>query len=329
MNHSPIRRTVLKASSLLTLPMSVRNAWAQSGTLSIVVPFPAGGISDILARAMAPTLGKHLGRTVIVENLPGASGSIAARKLLASGVEGNMLMMGSPTDSILAPLTLKAVKYQASDFKLLGLAYTAPLAIYARADLPVSTVDELVAYANRPGSKGLNYGSVGAGSLFHIVSENLRKAAGFEATHIPYKGGAPLLQDLIGQNVDYTVMPVDNHLGGMVDSGKFKVLGVSTSSRSPRFPNAAMFNESKALAKFGSPGTWAGLMLPRAANESATALLHKAVVETLSNPEVRKTLEAAGATVPAPMSLSDAASFYTTESSKLNSMAKLANVNPN
>lgn len=301
-----------------------------SGTpISIIVPYPPGGVSDIFARTVAPPLGKLLNRTIVVENVTGASGSIAASKVLSGPPNGNLLFMGSPTEVVLAPVTLKAVKYQASDFRLLGLIMQAPLAVYVRGDLPVNNIDELLAYARKPGNKELSYGSTGPGSLYHLAGEGFREAAGINAVHIPYRGGMPLLQDLMGSSVDMTFLPADGTIAKMAEGGKMKAIAVAAPARSPRFPNAPTFAESKALPQFTTQGVWGGLMVPATTPEPLAAQIHKALAETLAMPDVRQALEAAGSSVPPPMSLAQAAAFYKNESSKLIAAAKAAKLEPN
>lgn len=319
----------LAATATLALLPGTAFAQVAAGTVTIVVPYPAGGVSDLLARAVAPAMGKLLSRTVVIENVTGASGSIAAAKVLAAPANGTMLFMGSPTEVVLAPMTIKAVKYTAADFRLLDLVNTSSLALYVRGDLPVNSVDELLAYARKPGAKELSYGSTGPGSLYHLAGDSLREAAGLNAVHIPYRGGMPLLQDLMGGSVDMTVMPADGTIAKMVDSGKMRAIAVAAPARSPRFPNVPTFAESKGLPKFGTPQAWVGLLVPAATPEPVAAQLHKALADAMAQPEVRHAVEAAGGTVPAPMSLAQANSFLRQDSAKLEALAKAAKLEPN
>lgn len=323
------RLLALAAASLLPLGAMAQLPPA-GGTVSIIVPYPAGGVSDVLARVIAPALGKNLGRTVVVENVTGATGSIAANKVLNAPANGNLLFMGSPTETVLAPLTLKMVKYQAPDFRLLGVLNAMPLALYVRNELPVHSADDLVAYARKPGGKEVTYGSTGPGSFYHLAGDSLREAAGIQAVHVPYRGGAPLLQDMMAGTVDMMVMPVDNIIGKLVDGGKFRAVAVAAPQRLPRFPNVPTFAESKALARYTTPQVWLGLMVPSSTPEPLTAQLHKALGDTLAQPEVRQALEAASGTQPpATMSLAQAAAFYQAESARLTALAKAANLEPN
>ncbi len=322
------RRFVLAAA--LALPAAAALAQTPSSTpLSIVVPYPAGGVSDVIARIVATPLGKALGRTVVVENISGASGSIAASKVLNAPANGNLLFMGSPTETVLAPLTLKAVKYKPADFTMLGLVNEAPLALYVRNELPLANVDELATRWKGQAGKELSYGSTGPGSLYHLAGDSLRQQAGIAAVHVPYRGGAPLLQDIMAGTVDAMVMPVDGVIGKLVEGGKIRAVAVAAPRRSPRLPNVPTFAESRTLPRFTAPQVWVGLMLPTATPAAITAEMHKALGEVLAQPEVRQALEAAGGTLPAAiLTLPQAKAYYQAESERLGALATAAKLEP-
>jgi tripartite-type tricarboxylate transporter receptor subunit TctC len=296
------------------------------GVVSLVVPYPAGGVSDVLARAFAPAFAETIRRTVVVENLGGASGSIGAAKVARGAADGSLILVGSPTETILAPLTVKGSRYVPGDFELLGLLYTAPLALYARRDLQAGAVDELAALPKRPGGGPLDYGSPGSGSLYHIGTESLRKAIGLDAIHIPYRGGAPMLQDLMAGTIDLAMLPVDNVLGALVDSGRIKVLGVASAERASRFPGTPTFEESAGARGFGHPAVWVGIFVARRTPEALTSRLRQAVADTLAHEETRRALASTGGTVPDAMSEPATRSFYAGQTGSLTSMARSADV---
>lgn len=314
------------AASLTVAPCL--RAQTRNGHLTILVAQPAGGVTDVFARAVAPALGRGLGRAVVVENVTGASGSIAASRLLAAEPDGSTLFVASPSETVLAPLSLRAVRYQPTDFRLLGLVNDSPLALYARSDLPANNLDELVALARRGGDRPLSYGSTGQGSLFHLVTEMLLSATGTQATHVPYRGGMPMLADLQRGTIDFTMLPVDALLGSMVAGGRMKVLGVTSAQRLERFPAAATFDESRSAPAFGRPSIWVGLLVPAAMSEGVSVQLHKVVTDALGHADVRQAIKAAGGAVPSPMSLVDAARFYAADTVKLQALAKAAHVEP-
>lgn len=294
--------------------------------LTILVAQPPGGISDSLARAIAPTLSEGLGRTAVIENVAGASGSLAASRLLAEEPDGDTVLVGSPSETILAPLTLRSVQYRATDFRLLGLITNSPLAMYARGDLPASNLDELVALGRQTGGKTLSYGTTGFGSLFHLQTERLLATAGMKAVHVPYRGGMPMLLDLQSGIVDFAMLPVDTLLERKVASGKIKVLGIASPRKLARFPEAALFDESKSAPRFGHPTIWVGLLIPAALNAGASAHLHKAAMDTLGDEEVREAIERIGGKIPPPMSMADAARFYAADAAKLQALVKAAQI---
>ncbi|NBQ07756.1 MAG: tripartite tricarboxylate transporter substrate binding protein, partial [Betaproteobacteria bacterium] len=161
--------------------------------VTLLVPYPAGGLSDVIARTVNNTLSKNLGQPVIVDNLGGASGAIAAQKVLNSHSDGQIIFQGSPNELILAPLAISAVKFKSEDFRLVQMISTAQIAFLARKDLPVNNVDEFLDYARKEAQAGrpITYASVGPGSFYHLLGEHLSKVTSIPMTHIPYKGGAP------------------------------------------------------------------------------------------------------------------------------------------
>lgn len=324
------RRVFLRlALAAGALPGVMHAAHAQLGasTSTIVVSFPAGGISDIFARAIAPAMGRSLNRTFVVENAVGATGSIAADKVLAGQPLGNFLLMGSPTEAVLAPATLKAVKYKAEDFRLLGLVSQEPMALYVRGNLAVSNVDELLAYAKRQ-QKPMTYASAGIGSLYHVAGEDFRLASGLDLLHVPYRGGTPLLQDLMGGVVDMVLLPTVGHLVKLSESGKMKAIAVTGAKRSPLFPQVQTFAESRSLPTFTTQSVWVGPMVTASTPAPVVAQLHKALYDALALPEVRQAIEASGGPVPAPMTLEQAAAFYQTETARLRAAVKAARIEP-
>jgi tripartite-type tricarboxylate transporter receptor subunit TctC len=282
--------------------------------VTLMVPFPVGGASDGFARAIGPRLAKALNSTVIVENMPGASGSLAANKVLGRAAAGDMLFLASPTELVLAPATLQSVRYKPEDFRSLGFISRAPLALYVRADLPAGSADELVAWAKARADKPPTYGSVGVGSIFHLAGEAFAEASGLALTHVPYKGGAPLLQDLMGGHVDMVLFPADGTMAKQVAGGKIKPLAVTGATRSPAFPSVPTFAESKALAKFSTVDVWGGVFIPTATPAALTEAMYRAVQAALADPEAQQQLQTlAGVPLLPAMSMAQAAQFYEAE----------------
>lgn len=324
------RRTLLAAAAALgAAPAARAQAPAIPPVLTVMVPFPAGGASDLYARAVGPRMAKELGCTVIVENLPGASGSLAVAKVLTRAAAGDMLVLGSPTEMILAPATVQSARYKPEDFRPLALLSRSQLALYARGDLPQGNVDELVAWAKANPDKPLTYGSVGVGSIYHLAGQAFADAAGVPMNHVPYKGGAPLLQDLSGGHIDLVLLPANGDLARRVATGKLKALAVSGSTRSPVFPQVPAFAETRSLPRFSTFDSWAGLFIPAASSTALADAIARAVLAALGDAEVQKQLQVV-AGVPLGPALSEAqlAAFYGSEIERYTQAIRKAKLQP-
>lgn len=323
------RRTLLLSLTMMGM-VSALHAQTAADTATIYIPFPAGGSSDVFGRILAPPLSRQLQRHLIVENLAGASGSIAARKVLSRGGSGDALFLASPTETILAPATLKSAGYKPSDFRMVGLISRVPLGVFVRADLPVQNIDELVAYARGRKDAPLSYGSVGIGSVYHLAGHAFMQAVGVPMTHVPYKGGAPLIQDLMGGQLDMVLFPADGNAVTRLSSGKMRIIGITSATRSPLFPNAGTFAESRTLPKFSTVDVWGGLFVSRATPEATVQALHRAFHAALEDPESRKAMDTAtGGTMASPMSLEQLSRFYSTESQQFENAVRQANIELN
>ena len=295
--------------------------------VNLMVPYPAGGPSDSIARIFTVPLSKELGQQVIVENLGGVSGALAAQKVLAAPADGYYLFQGSPNEVILAPLANAAVKLKAEDFRLVHPVADAVMVLLVRKDLPVNNVDELIALARKSGDKPLTYGSVGIGSLYHLILENVQQIAGIKLTHAPYKGNAPLLQDIGGGQIDFAVLVYSAGMGALAEQGRLKVIGQLGAQRSELLPNVPAVSEGKELKNF-SYKIWSGLMVPKNTPENVVERLHKAIGATLKDPGVRSQLAAQTQVASAPMSLAEAAKFFEAETTRYRAIAKSINLQP-
>lgn len=295
--------------------------------VNLMVPYPAGGPSDSIARIFTVPLGKALGQSVIVENLGGVAGALAAQKVLTAPADGYYLFQGSPNEVILAPLANAAVKLKAEDFRLVAPVAEAVMVFVVRKDLPVSTVDELIALARKSADKPLSYGSVGVGSLYHLILENVQQVAGVTLTHAPYKGNAPLLQDIGGGQLDFAVLVYSAGMGAMAEQGRLKVIGQLGAQRSELLKNVPTASEGKELKNF-SYKIWSGLMVPKNTPENVVQQLHKAIGATLQDPAVRSQLAAQAQLASPPMSLAESGKFFETETARYRAIAKSINLQP-
>lgn len=330
MNLLPILRRRLVV--LLTLSALAGSALAADPAkpVMLMVPYPAGGLSDAIARIVNDRLGKQLGQQVLVENLGGVSGSLGAQKVLNAPADGNALFQGSPNELILAPLANAAVKLKSEDFRLVQMIGVLPMVILARKELPANTADELVTLARRVAkTKPLTYGSVGYGSFYHVLGEHMAQTIGAEMTHIPYKGGAPLLQDLGGGELDFVMFPVSQQQLGLAEQGRIKIIAGLSATRVdlPALKSIPSVNEGNLLKGFNF-NFWTGYFVRKNTPEDVVQRLNKALSAVLSDPQVRSQLEAQNVFVAQPLSVAEADKAYPAETTRFRDIAKAIKLQP-
>ena len=320
------RTAALIGGLLLSAAVFAQNAFPAK-PVTLMVPYPAGGVSDVIARTVNNTLAKQLGQPVIVENLGGASGSIAATKVLNQPSDGHVVFQGSPNELILAPLALSAVKFKSEDFRLVNMIATAQIGFLTRGNLPVNNIDEFVEYARKQAQQGrpITYASVGPGSFYHLLGEHLSKVTGIPMVHVPYKGGAPAEQDLISGQVDIFMSPLGTKHVELHKAGRIKVLALLNPTRIDTAKDFPAISESKALKDF-TFNIWTGYFVKRDTPAAVVAALHKAIAGTLTDPTVRANLEAASLTAPPSLSIADAAKAYTDGIAQFRAIAKSINL---
>ena len=323
------RRFTLKCVATALAGMTMASGvLAQPGKpVTLMVPYPAGGLSDVIARLVSPVLAKHLDKTVIVENLGGAGGAIAAQKVLNSPADGNLIYQGSPNELILTPMAVSSVKYKAEDFRPVQTISLNEMMVFARKDLPVSNGDELAAYAAKVAREGkpLTYASVGTGSLYHVLGANMSQKLGVEMTHVPYKGGAPAVQDLMGGLVDIFITPYGKSYVEMVSTGKLKAVAALSTERQAAFKSVPTLNESKAFKGFVFD-TWQTYFVRKDTPEPVVQALHKALSEVASDTGVRTALEVQSMIVPKPATLEKIGKTYADETAQYRAIAKSINL---
>jgi tripartite-type tricarboxylate transporter receptor subunit TctC len=295
--------------------------------VNLMVPYPAGGPSDAIARIFFNPLGKELGQPVLVENMGGVSGALAAQKVLAAPADGHYLFQGSPNEVILSPLANAAVKLKTEDFRLVHPVADAVMVFVTRKDLPVNSVDELIALARKSADKPLTYGSVGIGSLYHLIVENVQATTGIKLAHVPYKGNSPLLQDIGGGQVDFAVLVYSAAMGALAEQGRLKVIGQLGAQRSELLKNLPTASEGQALKGFAYK-IWTGYMVPRSTPEDVVVRLHAAIGKTLQDPAVRAQLAAQTQVAAAPMTLAESARFFDAETTRYRAIAKQIHLQP-
>ena len=321
-----VQRSITLLAGLLLAAGALADSYPAK-PVNLMVPYPPGGPSDAIGRIFSTPLAKELGQTVLVENLGGVSGALAAQKVLAAPADGYYVFQGSPNEVILAPLANASVRLKAEDFRLIAPIADATMVVLARKDLPANNIDELIALARKSADKPLSYGSVGVGSLYHFIVENIQQVTGIKATHVPYKGNAPLLQDIGGGQVDFAILVYSAAMGAMADQGRLKVIGQLGAQRSELLQNVPTVSEGQALKNFHYK-TWTGFMVPKNTPEPVVQRLHAAVGKTLSDPSVISQLKLQSQLPSAPMSLAEAAKVFESETARYRALAKAINLQP-
>lgn len=285
-------RTLL-ATTLALLPLSALPQAYPAKPVTIIVPYAAGGSLDVVTRILARSLTTRLGQTVLVENRAGAGSNIGAAYVAKSAPDGYTLFLASPATAINVSLYSKLNYDPEKDLTPVSLLTAVPSVLLVHPSAPYKSVAELVAHAKQNPGK-LNYSSGGAGSSEHLGSEMFKFYAGVDVTHIPYKGGAPALADLMGGQV---TMMFSNRIGALphIRSGKLRALGVADGVRSPQLPDVPTFVEA------GYPDlkvlVWSGIMAPAGTPAAIVNRLHAVITEAMQAPEMKAQMDEMGVTI--------------------------------
>ncbi len=297
---------------------SLFGATAQAQTfpskpLTIVVPAPAGGALDFLARTFAKEMSASMGQQVIVDNSPGAGGTLGINKAMKAPADGYTMTMTSPIENIFAPLNYKSAQYKAEDSRAVMNIGRTSVMLVARKDLPASNLTELVALMKARGDKPLSFCSPGNGSLYHLIGEKLNSTAGVKSVHVPYSGFVQCMTDLLGNStIDFAFLPLAGPFPGAVDGGGIKALAMLSSVPSSRFPKVAVASATKGFEDFVF-SIWAGIHVNGQTPDAAVEILNKHARATLAKPEVRTAIEQTGSTLSSPMTLKQEQDDYLKE----------------
>ena len=258
----------------------------------LVVPFPAGGTTDILARAVAQRLSEAWGQQVIVDNRPGAGGNIGSDLVAKAKPDGYTLLMGTVGTHAINPSLYRNMPYDhVKDFAPVILVAGVPNVLVVNPSLPVHSVPELIAYAKANPGK-LNFASSGNGTSIHLSGELFKTMAGVQMTHVPYKGSSPALADLMGGQVQLMFDNLPSSLG-LIKGGKLRAIAVTSATRAAALPDVPTIAES------GLPGfeasSWFGVLAPAATPHEIVAKLNGTIALWLATPEAKEKLLAQGA----------------------------------
>jgi tripartite-type tricarboxylate transporter receptor subunit TctC len=283
--------TALGLVAAVAMPLAAQAQDFPSGPVKIVVPFPAGGTTDILARQLAKELGDKWGKPVIVDNKAGASGTIFSEQLARMPADGQTLML-TATHHVINPGLYKSLKYDTrTDFTPLAEVAAVPNVLVANPTFPAKTVQELIAHAKANPGK-VNFGSSGTGGANHLSGELFKSMAGVDMVHVPYKGAAPALNDLLGGQIPIMFDSVPGVLQH-IQSGKLRALAVTSPKRSPALPNVPTVDEA-GLKGFDSTA-WFGLYAPGRMDPKLRDKIAGDVLQVLQSPAIRSQFASLGA----------------------------------
>ncbi len=290
-----------------------------SKPIRFVVPFPPGGPLDVMARGVGQKLQETWGQPVVVDNRPGAGGGIGADLVAKSPGDGYTLLMGAVSTHAINPSLYAKIPYDAQkDFVPVALVAQVPNILVINPSVPVQSVQELIGYARaKPGS--LSFGSGSTGSTGHLAGELFKTMAGVDMVHIPYKGGAPAMQDLLAGQ---TQLMFDNLANALpqVKAGKLRALAVTTLKRAPAVPDLPT------IAEAGLPGfdltTWFGVFVPAGTPPETVAKLNAEIVKALASRDLGERLAAMGTVAPESNTPERFAAFVRAEAAKYAKVVK-------
>src|SRR5512137_618453 len=264
--------------------------------VTIIVPFPPGGSTDMVARAIAPKLQQSLGQPFVIDNRAGATGAIGATAVKNSPPDGYTIMVASIGVFAVNPFIQKKLQYDpVKDLDPITVAVRAPNVLVASPNFPASTVAELIALLKKSPDK-ITFASSGAGSSDHLTAALFWQKSGTSGIHVPYKGGAPAITDLLAGHADVSFQNI-NAVINHIKAGKLKVLAVTGDKRSPLLPKLPTLTE--AGVKGADVFSWQGVAAPRGLPKDVKDTLHAAMVKALQDPEVAKNLADQGIEVVA------------------------------
>jgi tripartite-type tricarboxylate transporter receptor subunit TctC len=273
------------ALALIGAALASKGALAQgfpARTIKIVVPYPAGGPTDALARIVAQELGTALGGSAIVENAGGGAGAIGSRQVARAEPDGHTLVLSTNQTHATNYVLLRDPGYEAKDFAAVAGLADLQHVLVVQNDLPAKSVRELVAHAKANAGK-LNYGSTGNGSASHLAMELFKVKTGTDLVHVPFRGAAPMAQELVAGRIDVAFATLPSVLG-QISGGNMRALALASGTRAPQLPSVPLLRDEG--VEGGEADAWVGLWAPAATPPAVIDKLSSAVLAALKKPEV-------------------------------------------
>jgi tripartite-type tricarboxylate transporter receptor subunit TctC len=301
-------------------------AQADAPPVSIVVPQPVGNPTDGVARKLQPLLQAALGRTVIVENQPGAGGSIGTQRVLNAPADGRMMLIASQTEPILTPATMPHVKYRPEDLRAVAVVARLPYILTGRASLPAGNLDELTRLARDQGDRGLNFGHIGPGSMIHLLGEQWARQSEFKLNHVVYRGVPPVTQDLMGAQIDLSFLPLGGSTLDLIESGRVRAYATTAAAPGSKLPQVPPLSSAGGKLQDFVYGTWIAFFVPAKTPDATVASLNRAIVGAMEDAAFREYVVATGMEPVAQNTVADMRDFYGTETSLYLGLAKAIGV---
>jgi tripartite-type tricarboxylate transporter receptor subunit TctC len=313
------------AGALLAAAVALApSATLAQGTVNFIVPFPAGGTSDIIARPLADDLGRALGQTVVVENKPGAAGNIGAQQLAQSTPDGNTIMLTAAAIAVAPAMSADPGFTLFENVVPVTIAGAIPFMLVARNDLPVESTAELIDYAKaNPGA--LNFGSGGNGTIVHLAGELLKQRTGVDFAHIPFRGGVQSVQEIMGGTIDFTI-DGGPHVIQQIDAGTIKLLAVATPERLEAYPDVPTMAESGVEGLEGfEASAWQGLFVTGGTPAERIEQLNGEVARSINAPPSLERLKGLGV-LPMAGSVAETEAFVRAEVEKWAGVVEAAGI---
>jgi tripartite-type tricarboxylate transporter receptor subunit TctC len=307
----PVVTAWLTLCAMLCAPMAgATEPWPR-----VIVAYPVGGPADLVARQVAAALQRQTGSAPLIENVPGAGGGLGVARLLASTAASPGWMVGTPSETIVAPLLNPVLGYRPEMLRLVGIASTVPVALVASLQGPARPLGAMLA-GSRDGTQPLICGNYGVGSHAHLAGVELAARTRTPLLHVPHAGVAPLLRELVGGRIDIAFLPLNRSVLDLVDQGRLRLLGLAAERRDGRLPDLPTVDEAAGVSGIAHR-LWVGLFIPASAGDAGRAAAGAALAAALDDPAYRAQKLAEGVLPGEPMTQAEADRLYAAEITQL------------
>lgn len=309
-------------ASLLSLAATGAHAQTDAQPVSIVVPQPVGNPTDGVARKLQPLLQAALGRTIIVENQPGAGGSIGTQRVLNAPADGRMILIASQTEPILTPATMQHVKYRPEHLRAVAVVARLPYILTGGNALAAKDLGELTRLARDQGDKGLNFGHIGPGSMIHLLGEQWARQSEFKLNHVVYRGVPPVTQDLMGGQIDLSFLPLGGSTLDLIESGRIRAYATTAAAPSAKLPQVPPLSAASEQLRDFVYGTWIAFFVPAKTPDATVANLNRAIVDAMKDASFREYVMETGMELATQNTVADMRDFYEAETSLYQGLAQ-------